>query len=365
MDPLTQFCANPACQDKGRIGAGNIRIHSRTKRRYRCRTCRKTFAATTGTVFFRLHHPAELVTLVVTLLCHGCPLQAIVAGFGLDERTVTSWWERAGAHCQTVHTHLVQSGQVDLGHVQADELWIKVRGGRLWQAMAMAVPSRLWVGGIISPHRDGTLIRALLQQVRACATSLAVLVCVDGLSSYVTAVKRVFAVPIHTGRRGRPRLVLPETVLLGQVIKRYARRHVVSVEQRAVIGTMAAITRALESVGGGTQINTAYIERLNATFRAALAPLARRNRRLARRPCILTAGMYVVGTAYNFCWRHRSLRHHGDGGRKERTPAMAAGVTDHCWSMHEVLTYRVPPARWVPPKRRGRSPTPRPAEVAA
>jgi hypothetical protein len=231
--------------------------------------------------------------------------------------------------------------------------------------MAMAVPSRLWLGGVISAHRDGVLIRTLLQQVRACARSLQVLVCVDGLSSYVTAVTRVFAVPLHTGRRGRPRLVLPETVLLGQVIKRYAQRHVVSVEQRAVVGTLAAITHVLETVGGGTQINTAYIERLNATFRAALAPLARRNRRLARRPRVLTAGMYVVGTAYNFCWEHRSLRGNGPAGWVGRTPAMAAGLTGHRWTMSEVLTYRIPPAPWVSPKRRGRPPNPRPSEAVA
>lgn len=185
-----------------------------------CHTRGSTFAATTGTIFYRLRHKAELVTLIITLLCHGCPIQAIVPAFGLDERTVTEWWERAGAHCQQVHTHLVQAGHVDLGHVQADELFVKVRGGCVWQAMAMAVPSRLWLGGVISAQRDGRLIRILIQQVRACATSLAVLVCVDGLSSYVTAVKRVFRVPVYSGRRGRPRLVLPETILLGQVIER-------------------------------------------------------------------------------------------------------------------------------------------------
>lgn len=128
---------------------------------------------------------------------------------------------------------------------------------------------------------------------------------------------------------------------------------------------MAALTRVLETVDGGQQINTAYIERLNATFRAALAPLARRSRRIARRPLILTAGMSVVGTAYNFCWLHSSLRRDGDAGREERTPAMAAGLTDHRWTMDEVFTYRVPPALWAPPKRRGRPPNPRPAEAAA
>ena len=100
---------------------------------------------------------------------------------------MAQWQARAGEHCQQVHEHLVQQGQVDLGHVQADELWVKMVGKRVWIAMALAVPSRLWLGGVISPHRDCALIAALVQKVRACARNLAILVCVDGLASYVTA----------------------------------------------------------------------------------------------------------------------------------------------------------------------------------
>ena len=96
-------------------------------------------------------------------------------------------------------------------------------------------------------------------------------------------------------------------------------------------------------------INTAYIERLNATFRARLAPLARRCRALARHTLTLHEGMFVVGPVYNFCAPHASLSQ-----AHKTTPAMAAGITDHCWTIHELLSFHVPLARWVPPKRRGR-----------
>jgi transposase-like protein len=145
------------------------------------------------------------VTVVLTLLSHGCPLQAIVAAFGLDERTLAAWLARAGGHCQQVHQHLVQQGQGDLQHVQADELWVKLVGQRVWLALALAVPSRLWLGGQISPQRDLGLITGLVQHVRAWARRLDLLVCVDGLASYVTAFRRVFRTPVRTGRRGRPR----------------------------------------------------------------------------------------------------------------------------------------------------------------
>jgi transposase-like protein len=310
-----------------------------------------------------------VVTLVLTLLSYGCPPQAIVAAFGLDERTVAAWLARGGAQAQRVHAHLVQRGQLDLQHVQADELWVKLVGRKVWMALALAVPSRLWLGGAISEHRDLALITRLVRLVRACAATSALLVCVDGLTSYVTAFTRAFRDPVRTGRRGRPRLVLAADFLLGQVVKRSAKRRVIGVTTRAVRGSPAAILAALTATGGGTQINTAYIERLNATFRSRLAPLVRRGRALAHTEAWLTAGMWLVGGAYNFCWEHDSLRRAAPPGatRKwlERTPAMAAGLTDHRWTLRELLQYQVPLPAWVPPRRRGRPPTPTPRAVAA
>jgi transposase-like protein len=139
MDPQDQFCHNPDCSDRGQSGLGNIRIHSPKEQRYCWSTCGRTFAATTGTPFYRLRTATDVVTVVLTLLCHGCPLQAIVAAFGFDERTVAQWQARAGEHCQEVHRHLVEQGQVELGQVQADELWVKGVGQRLWMAMALSL----------------------------------------------------------------------------------------------------------------------------------------------------------------------------------------------------------------------------------
>ncbi len=315
-----------------------------------------------GHTLYRLRTAVDVVTLVVTLLCHGCPIQAVVAAFGLDERTVADWQARAGEHCERVHEQLVEQGQVDLGHVQADELWVKMVGKRVWMAMAMAVPSRLWLGGVISPHRDRALIQSLVEKVRSAASSPAILVCVDGLASYVTAFLRVFRHPVYTGKRGRPRLVVEQGLLIGQVVKQYAKRRVVSVKRRVVRGTPEAIAGVLGATGTGQGINTAFIERLNATFRASLAPLVRRGRALAHKQTMLQAAMYLVGTAYNFCWPHESLRQPAlaleGASRKwqERTPAMATGLTDHRWTMLELLTYQVPLPAWVAPKRRGRPP---------
>ena len=363
MNPQGQFCHNAHCWAYGRAGEGHVVIHSRGERRYQCKRCGATFAATRGTALYRAHKPHALVVQVVTLLAHGCPPQAIVAAFGLDERTVARYQAEAGAQCRRVHEQVAAAGRVDLGQVQADELRVRIVGGVLWVATALAVGSRLWLGGVVSVRRDGPLIRALLQRVRACGPTRAVLLCVDGLSSYVTQARRVFREAVRAGRPGRPRLVLPDGVLIAQVVKRYAKRRVVGVACRVVRGTADAVQARLAATQGavGAVVNTAYIERLNATFRARLAPLVRRTRAAARQAATVEAGMWLVGTCYNFCWPHRSLRRWRTANDPdpagphwvEQTPAQAAGLTDHRWSLHALLTHPVPPP---PAKRRGRRP---------
>ena len=129
MDPQERFCHNRGCWAYGRAGEGHVVIHSQKERRYRCKRCAKTFSETKGTALYRAHKPHELMLTVVTLLAYGCPIQAIVAAFSLDERTVARWQLISGHQCRRVHEHLVQAGGVLLSQVQADELRIHIVGG--------------------------------------------------------------------------------------------------------------------------------------------------------------------------------------------------------------------------------------------
>src|SRR5437867_11421999 len=168
MDPTTTFCPNLVCPARGQTGQGNIGIHSCKDKRFICTECHKTFSATKGTAFYRLRTSAETVSVVVTLLAHGCPLQAIVVAFGSDERTVACWLARAGVQGQAVQEHLAEQPR-DLGQVQADEIRVKKQGGIVWMALAMMVTTRWWLAGEVSEHRDMTLIRRLIEWVRRCA----------------------------------------------------------------------------------------------------------------------------------------------------------------------------------------------------
>ncbi|MBV9454539.1 MAG: hypothetical protein JOZ19_10530 [Rubrobacter sp.] len=95
-------------------------------------------------------------------MAYGCPLQAVVAAFALDERTVARWQRESGHQCRRLHEHLVQAGGVLLAQVQADELRIRIVGGVVWLASALSVTSRLWLGGVVQLRRDRSLVRVPL-----------------------------------------------------------------------------------------------------------------------------------------------------------------------------------------------------------
>ena len=302
----------------------------------------------------------DLFVIVVRLLAYGCPVQAIVMAFGLDERTVRDWLRRSGQHCQQVHEHFMEKSNLDLGRVQADEIKVKTQRGWVWMALAIMVSTRMWLGGALSPQRDRALVRTLAERVRAWALCRPILVAVDGFSAYVQAFRRAFCTPVKGKGPGRPRLLEWPDLAIVQVVKRRTRQ-AFSIERRIALGCAQLVQRLLRSSQGGGLINTAYIERLNATFRQRLACLVRRGRALARQVETLEWGMYLVGCVYNFCTHHKSLRlplwiTERRVHWVKRTPAIAAGLTDHRWSVHELLSFKVPLPPYVPPKRRGRPP---------
>jgi hypothetical protein len=198
-------------------------------------------------MFAGLRKPEGLIVLVVTLLAYGCPVQAIVHALGLDERTVARWQERAGAHCQKIHEDQVMQGKLDLVHVQADE--IRVKGCKIipWMALAIMVSTRLWLGGVVSMHRDRRLADTLLTLVKACCQPLAaVLVLTDGWAAYPGSIRRAFREKIKspTGR-GRSCLQAWPEIVIGTVIKKTVKKRVVEIIRRLTQGgAWAAVARA-------------------------------------------------------------------------------------------------------------------------
>ena len=226
------FCPNIDCPARGQKGEGNIRSHSLKEQRCRCKVCGKTFTVSKGTPFYRLRTNAQIVMWVVVLLA-----------FGLDERTVRDWQQRAGTHCEAVHDQIVGQAQLELQQVQADEIKAKIVRGHIWLAMAIMVPTRLWLGGEISHKRDKHLIRRLAARIRAIALCRPLLLAVDGLPGYVKAFQGAFRSKApRGGQKGRCQLIPWSDIAIVQVIKRRSA-DAFRIERRIVQGCPHRIDR--------------------------------------------------------------------------------------------------------------------------
>lgn len=312
------FCPNMACADKHEVGKGNIVVHDRQRQRCKCTRCGKTFSYRRGTMFYGLRTDPQMVLWVVGLVACGCPVAAIVAVFGFDERTVADWIRRAGQYAERFHHQHMRP--IDLQQVQVDEIRLKMQRQVVWIAMAMGVGSRLWLGAVCQVKRDKQLARQIITCIYNWAQQRPLVIAFDGWAAYRKACIYVFREPILTGRAGGVRKQVWDGLSLVQVVK-YQRQQWV-MKRWLLLGSPTMVRYLLNLTQGvGTTINTAYIERLNATFRAHLAIFARRTRCPARELETVGQRVFLVGCLYNFCWLHTSLH--------DRTPAWAAGLTDH------------------------------------
>jgi len=358
MDACEQFCPNLECESRGQIGQRNIVSHGSKRPRYKCKTCGKTFSARAGTALEGIRQPGELFVTVISLLSHSCPIQAIVYAYGLDERTVASWQQRAGIHCETVHKEKIEQGLLDLIHVQADEIWLKIRGAVLWVALAIMAPARLWIGVEVSKKRDSNLTDNLMQQVRRCALAYcAILICTDGFPAYPKSIIKAFRNKVKdTPGPGASKKVVWPRLYIGTIIKRTEKRRVREVIRRISHGKWRKAKKLLKASKVGKKLNTSFIERFNGTIRERFAPFTRKCRYLAASIETVHTGIYLIGTVYNFCSPHSELsKSETKGGfGSSYTPAMASGITDHVWSVRELLTYKVAPPPLPIPKKKGR-----------
>ncbi len=356
MDASKQLCPNVECTSRGQIGQGNIVIHQKNRPRYKCKTCGKTFSARSGTAFEGIRKSEDDFVKVTTLLAYGTPTQAIVHAFELDERTVANWRERAGIHCEAIHKEKIERGILDLIHVQADEIWVKMKGTVVWVALAIMVSTRLWIAVEVSKKRDSDLTDNLMRQVRRCACSLcAILICTDGFAAYPKSIIKAFRTKVKArpGPGASKKVVWPR-LYIATVIKHTAKRRVTEVIRRMSYGQWRKAKKLIKSSKGGKKVNTSFIERFNGTIRERFAPLTRKCRYAAAKITTVHTGIYLIGCVYNFCSPHDELsKSKTKGGFGfSCTPAIASGLTDHVWSVRELLTYKVSPPPI--PRKKGR-----------
>lgn len=223
--------------------------------------------------------------------------------------------------------------------------------GDAWVWRAIALPSRLRVVHHLSHQRSEPEAIAFLAKFKARTDGRPPLFTSDKLPAYVEALIANYSTleppPVNRGPgrpRKQPRRVLDPELCYAQVDKRREQGRVVEVRRRIIFGTPEIITEIL----GRQQINTSYVERDNLTSRQSNGRLVRKTLSHSKKAYYLQHHLDLEDAVFNFVRPHLSLRvalPQPSNGRKwhQRTPAMAAGLTDHIWTLEELLSYRVPP----------------------
>ena len=300
-------------------------------------------------------------------------IRAVARVFEVEPNTVLAWLVEAAEHAAAFSQYFLHD--VHVSQVQLDELFAllsAVKAGEVSDAEAIQRLSRSpqWVWAAIDPVTkvlltidvgDRTLAmaqRVVHQVVQGLAPGCVPLFLTDGFKEYTTALLTHYGQWVQPARRQatgplpKPRWRPLPQLLYAQVLKTVRRRRLVCVTQRVVFGALAAIEQVLAV--HGWQINTAFIERINLTLRHHVAAAGRRVMTLCKGEDGLRHQLAVYHVYYNFCLTHASLRQslsqpertNGTGAAKRwqpQTPAMAAGLTDHVWTLREVLLFRVPP----------------------
>jgi IS1 family transposase len=381
VDTSTHFCPNPDCAYHGWVGWGNLRANGHPNggpwRQLLCVVCRGYFFETLGTIFHGKRASVDLIVRVIACLAEGLGIRGTARVFEVDANTVLQWLIEAAEQLRAFSQHVLHD--VRVRQVQLDELFAllsAVKDGTVSEAEAIARLERTpqWVWVAMDPEsklllaldvgsRTLAMAQCVVHQVvQVLAPDCAPLFLTDGFREYLTALLAHYGQWVHLPRRQaqgpapKPRWMPLPGLLYAQVIKTMRRRRLVRVSHRVVFGTLEAVQQVLAV--WGWPINTAFVERINLTIRQHVAAVGRRVSTRCKGEEGLRQQLALYQTYYNFCLPHASLRQalpqpeptKGTGSAKlwqPCTPAMAAGLTDHVWTLREVLLFRVPP--WPQP----------------
>jgi IS1 family transposase len=218
--------------------------------------------------------------------------------------------------------------------------------GDYWDHVAFD-PEHKLVLAVVPGARTEENARAIVTEVKQrVSCEPPPLMTSDEHPAYATAIEEVFSAPVPAPSRskpGRPRVVperrLPDNVIYATVHKHRENNHIIAVEQRQVFGTPEGLEEVLAESTASHGVNTSFVERQNGTDRGRNARKTRKTYRFSKDWQVHEAMTYLTLYSYNFCWCVRTLRVKNEQGRwQERTPALAAGLTDHVWTWKEWFT---------------------------
>jgi IS1 family transposase len=363
------------------VGWGNLRANGHPNggpwRQLLCIACRRYFLESLGTIFHGKCASVDLIVRVIACLAEGLGIRGTARVFEVDANTVLQWLIEAAEQLRAFSQHFLHD--VRVRQVQLDELFAllsAVKDGTVsepeaierlerspqWVWVAMDPESKLLLAIDVGERTLAMAQRVVHHVAQVLAPDGAPLFLTDGFREYMTALLTHYGQWVQPSRRQdkgpppKPRWMPLPQLLYAQVVKTVRRRRLVRVSHRVVFGTLEAVNAVLAPLG--CQINTAFIERLNLSIRQHVAAVGRRVTTLCKGEDGMRQQLVLFQAYHNFCLPHASLRvplaapipTNGTGSATQwqpRTPAMAAGLTDHVWTLREGLLFRVPP--WPQP----------------
>ncbi len=361
IDTTGFACPKPTCpyyrvtdaQIHALVGDG---LEGKTERiqSLRCQACGITFSARRDTPLYRLKTSSQRVAEVLTALAEGLSVAAAVRVFGHRHATITAWLTRAGIHSATLHDRVFQ--RLHLPHIQFDELRTRLRKrAQAWWLWLAIDPLTKIIPVLHLGARTQAAAHAVVHELHGrLASGCLPVFTSDGLNLYFYALTAHFGQwALAVGRRACQWHVAAD-LLYGQVKKRYRQRRLVGVMYLLRCGTRDALRVALTRLGLSGKLTTAFVERVNLTVRQSVAALIRPTWATMQEAPQLLLHLEWWRAYYHFVRPHESLRqmlaHPIDRGGKrqprryrQRTPAMAAGLTSRRWRVRDLLTLPLPP----------------------
>jgi IS1 family transposase len=204
--------------------------------------------------------------------------------------------------------------------------------GDCWDYVALDPERRLTLSVVVGKRTDANA-RQVVYEFRERTDGRPInLMTSDEYPAYAAAIAELYGQP----EPGRP---LPDWLVYATAHKTRAKNRVVKVEGRLVFGTLVSLAAALVGAVLGL-VNTVFVERSNGTDRHRNGRKGRKTYRFSKDWGVHEAMTYFTLYSGNFCWAVRTLREEvGPKRYRQRTPAMAAGLTDHVWSLEEWLLF--------------------------
>jgi len=378
MDAKTCYCPNRACSKYRIQGQGSHIVHKGFDngiQRLQCAMCKTTFSIRQGTAYLGIRSDEAIFTIAMRALAEGNSIRGTARIVDVDKDSVADWLDQVGFHCMVVTKYFFRN--LHITECQLDELWgfvhtkednlepiekILTEYGDAWVWTCFAPVQKL-IPAFVVGKRTQENANLLIATLASVTDGTIPFFTSDDLPHYKEALLQTYGVPEtverRPGQRGRPRkprLLPPAELKYAVVVKKRERGHVVSVETEIIFGDEATILALLADSPVSHTINTSYVERQNLTIRQGSRRLTREVNAFSKERDWLEKQLWLAFAYYHFVLPNLGLRQRlpepiptkGERGSPKKwqqvTPAMAAGLTDHLWTMEELLTFRVPPA---------------------